>query len=245
MIIGYFIYRYSYNYFIDVFFVVGYIYLILLYFSHKKKEKELLEKEDNQKIASEKTRIAIEMHDDLGADLSNLLFKLRMYQNHYKSQNMEDYHEIENFTKSIIKKVNETIWTLNSEKDNVKSLLHFMLKFLDDYLTPKNISFEFNDHILAKERAISVEKRRNIFHLFKELVNLVTVTNTTHKISISLMVEVDILKLLFKFQNKVEIIDFEASLGEILKNKIDALSANYSIDRNHTEFTQITFEIPI
>jgi len=245
MIIGYFIYHENYDVFVISAITIGYLHLINVYLNNKKKENELLENEDNIKIASEKNRIAIEMHDDLGADLSNLLFKLRIYQNHFKSHNMEDYNEIENFTKSIIKKVNETIWTLNSEKDNLKSLFNFMLKFLDDFLTPKNISFEFNEFNLNNERSMTVDKRRNIFHLFKDTLNFVTEEISLDKIYITLMEEPDFLKVIIRLPVKFENKNFQSQFLACIEYRLGALSAKYNIEQNQAEATQFTYEIPI
>ena len=93
------------------------------------------------------------------------------------NKHLEEYHDIVNYTKEIIKKVNETIWTLNSEKDNLISLSNFMLKFMDEFFGKTNISYQFNQSETLPEKALQIEKRRNIFHLFKEAIKYIASFN--------------------------------------------------------------------
>lgn len=190
-----------------IFFVITgkYLFLLGIFFFNRKKENEIHQKEELLKLNSEKTRIALEMHDDLGADLSNFLFKLRMYQKQHPGL-ADDYHEIEDFSKNIIRKVNETIWTLNSEKDNLNALGNFMLKFLDEYLGPKGVTFEFKNNISGLNREVGVDYRRNIYYLFKE-----TVKHLTSNIKIMvLQVEINLKNNHFEIS-----LDFEDTLKKL------------------------------
>lgn len=185
--------------------IFQYLFLFGIFFSKRKKEKEIHQKEELLKLNSEKTRIALEMHDDLGADLSNFLFKLRMYQRQHPGLT-DDYHEIEDFSKNIIRKVNETIWTLNSEKDNLNALGNFMLKFLDEYLGPKGVTFEFKNNISGLNREVGVDYRRNIHYLFRETVKYLT-SNIKIKV---LLVEINLKNNHFEIS-----LDFEDTLQEL------------------------------
>jgi hypothetical protein len=163
---------------------LSYIYLLGIYYSHRKENQELRDKEDLRKIDLEKNRIAIEMHDDLGADLSNLLFKLRMYQIKNKDKNIDEFHQVENFTKEIIKKVNETIWTLNSAKDTLNSLVNFMLKFMDEFLVNSDTKYQFQYNKDLPEIYIPIEKRRHIFHLFKDTIKSLVWADDISKLNV-------------------------------------------------------------
>jgi hypothetical protein len=227
--------------------IAAYIYLAGIYYSNKLKERELEAQEDQVKIEGEKTRIANEMHDDLGADLSNLLFKLRIYQNSNGNKHLEEYHEIENFTKEIIKKVNETIWTLNSEKDTLISLSNFMLKFLDDFLGKTNIAYQFQraDHL--PERAIMIEKRRNIFHLFKETIKYLVCFEGLTEVSINLKYEEHYLLILISYEwNTTQILKTEQqNLLDLMQKRIEVLKAVFKNEMSDSGKNEIQFEIEV
>jgi signal transduction histidine kinase len=228
-------------------FFFGYICLLGIYFSNKRKERELNELADLKNIEVEKTRIAAEMHDDLGADLSNLLFKLRIYQNSKGNEHLEEYHEIENFTKEIIKKVNETIWTLNSEKDTLISLSNFMLKFLDDFLGKSNITYQFQRTEALSEIAISIEKRRNIFHLFKESIKHIVGYEGLAHVNINLNFEDYHLFISISYEcNTAQILKTEQqNLLDLMKKRIEVLNAVFKNETSDSGKNEMRFKIEI
>jgi nitrate/nitrite-specific signal transduction histidine kinase len=237
---------YEYLYF-NVIAFSAYIYLAGTYYSSKQKAREIYEQKDQLKIEIEKNRIATEMHDDLGADLSNLLFKLRVYQNSNGNNHLEEYHEIENYTQEIIKKVNETIWTLNSEKDNLISLRNFMLKFLDQFFGKTNVSYQFNNTEALPEKVLLIEKRRNIFHLFKEAIKYIDTFNDLKNVAVELN---------FEKNNLVIFINYECLGKKIVKNepqffldliqkRILILNAKYHNEVNESGINKLHFTIDL
>jgi signal transduction histidine kinase len=225
----------------------AYIYLAGIYYSNRKKERELDAQEDQIKIESEKTRIATEMHDDLGADLSNLLFKLRIYQNSNGNQHLEEYHEIESFTREIIKKVNETIWTLNSEKDTLLSLCNFMLKFLDDFLGKTNIAYQFQRAETLPEITIMIEKRRNIFHLFKETMKYIACFEGLADVTIELKFEEQHLLISISYLcNPAQAVKTEQeNLLALMQKRINVLRAAFINEMSDSDKNKIQFKIEI
>lgn len=216
-------------YFFNISFLT-FVFVLGVYFSNRAKELQNIEAEDEKQAEIEKTRIASEMHDDLGAELSNLLFKLRIYQNSLGNLNLDDYQEIEGFTKEIIKKVNETIWSLNSEKDNLLALGNFMLKFSEEFVSKFNINFEFINDIETQTRAISVEKRRNIFHLYKEILKSMASVEGLSYIRVKLNYHCDILSFIIQSQLKTAIFknDERTLQIESMQQKIHILKATLS-----------------
>jgi glucose-6-phosphate-specific signal transduction histidine kinase len=227
--------------------ICAYIYLAGIYFTNKRKEREINEQEDQLKIDAEKTRIATEMHDDLGADLSNLLFKLRIYQNRNGNKHLEEYHEIENFTKEIIKKVNETIWTLNSEKDTLVSLSNFMLKFLDDFLGKTNISYQFQREEVLPEIPVLIEKRRNIFHLFKETIKYIVCFEGLSDVSIKLKFEDHHLLILISYEcNPAQALKSEQeNLLDLMQKRTEVLKTEFINEMSVSDKNKIQFKIEI
>ncbi len=187
------------------------------------------------------------MHDDLGADLSNLLFKLRIYQNSNGNKHLEEYHEIENFTKEIIKKVNETIWTLNSEKDTLISLSNFMLKFSDEFLGKTNIAYQFQRAETLPEIAILIEKRRNIFHLFKETLKYIVSYQGLENVNINLKFEDQNLLISISYDcNKAKIIKPEQeNLLDLMQKRIELLNAEFINEMSDSVKNEMSFKIEI
>ena len=208
---------------------LGYIYLLGTYYSHRKESQALSDKEDLRKIDTEKNRIAIEMHDDLGADLSNLLFKLRLYQNKNKDKNLAEFNEVENFTKEIIKKVNETIWTLNSAKDTLISLVNFMLRFMDESIGKSSIDYQFHYPKDLPEIYIPIEKRRHIFHLFKDQIKTIVLMENTINLDVNFKYENKFiyLSIIIKFKHDIEVKNHVIVQPESAMQRIEILRAEF------------------
>jgi hypothetical protein len=225
----------------------AYVYLGGIYYSNKHKDRALESQEDQVKIEVEKTRIANEMHDDLGADLSNLLFKLRIYQNSKGNKHLEEYHEIENFTKEIIKKVNETIWTLNSEKDTLLSLSNFMLKFSDEFLGKTNIAYLFQRADDLPEIVVLIEKRRNIFHLYKETLKYIVCYEGLVYVNINLKFEDHHLLITISYEcNTGQIIKTEQdNLLDLMQKRIEILNAAFINEMINATKNEMRFKIEI
>ena len=224
-----------------------YLYLLGTYYSNKRKERELNEQEDSKNIDKEKIRIAAEMHDDLGADLSNLLFKLRIYQNINSNKNIAEYQAIEGFTKEIIKKLNETIWTLNSEKDTLSSLSNFMLKFLDDFLGRDNIVYHYQNEIGSQDTLVVIEKRRSIFHLFKDTMKYIVLYDELQEVIVNLKFEDNTLLIHIGFKGKLTGPQNvkQQKLLELIEERINILKAVFTNEKNEVGTNEIIFKILI
>jgi glucose-6-phosphate-specific signal transduction histidine kinase len=225
----------------------AYLYLLGTYYSNKRKERELNEQEDSKNIHKEKIRIAAEMHDDLGADLSNLLFKLKIYQNINGNKNIAEYQAIEGFTKEIIKKVNETIWTLNSEKDTLSSLSNFMLKFLDDFLERDSIVYHYQNEIGSQDTLVVIEKRRSIFHLFKDTMKYIVLYDELQEVIVNLKFEENTLLIHIGFKGKLTGPQNvkQQKLLELMEERINILKAVFTNEKNEVGTNEIIFKILI
>lgn len=221
------------------------IYILYLYINGKRKDRELLNNETDLKITNEKTRIATEMHDDIGADLSNILFKLKIYQSTHESKNAQAYLEIEQDTNAIIKKLNETIWSLNSDKDSLKSLENFMLKYLDDLLYKENITFKFNQLQSTSDIPVDIEKRRGLFHLFKATINYIISIPTVKHIDVRLHFEENEFIILITFNGTIEDTEENKNKYQQISEKADRLNAKLDLQNIPANENQITITLKL
>ncbi|MBL0046796.1 MAG: tetratricopeptide repeat protein [Bacteroidetes bacterium] len=160
---------------IVVLFVLGW----LLYSRYKAvslqqvSERKLMLLEKEQALVEERTRIADEMHDDVGADLSNLLLKIRMNE-HLQTQSASpavDLGGLKNSTNGIIHKIDEIIWSLNSHRDTLQELVNFIVKYYDSILKENNLSGKADVQETLPAIQMAAKQRRNIYLTVKEILN--------------------------------------------------------------------------
>ncbi len=134
-------------------------------------ERKLLLLEKDQALVDERNRIADEMHDDVGADLSNLLLKIRMKERKQSALNTEDLGALKNSANTIIYKIDEIIWSLNAQRDTLNELLNFIQKYFDTLLKDNQLKGEFVCNNQIPNYPLSAQLRRNIFLTVKEILN--------------------------------------------------------------------------
>lgn len=96
------------------------------YYSNKlRRQKAVLEKQ--QAIEKERTRIATDMHDDLGAGLSRIKFLSETIGiKKLKQEPIEDdITSIRQYSHEMIDKMGEIVWALNEKNDSLSDLLAY------------------------------------------------------------------------------------------------------------------------
>lgn len=146
--------------------------IIRLYYRRKlEKQKTLLEKQ--QAVEKERTRIATDMHDDLGAGLSKIKFLSETIGIKKQQQQPieEDIGKIREYSHDMIDKMGEIVWALNQKNDSLSDLLSYTRAYASEYLSQNGIhgSFHVTDQVRLK--SVSGEFRRNIYLTVKEALH--------------------------------------------------------------------------
>ena len=149
------------------------IMLAIRSYIRRRLEMQRIELEKKQAIEKERTRIATDMHDDLGAGLSRIKF-LSETIGIKKQQQLpieEEITSIREYSHEMIDKMGEIVWALNEKNDSLSDLLAYTRSYAVGYLlqagirctveTPENFPILF----------VSGEFRRNIFLTIKETLH--------------------------------------------------------------------------
>lgn len=136
-------------------------------------EKQMAILEKHQAIEKERTRIATDMHDDLGAGLSRIKFLSQSILN--KKGNNEvmtaELEKITSFSDEMSEKMGEIIWALNEKNDTLADLVAYTRSYTMEYLANHNIECEADTPIHLPVNFITGEMRRNIFLSVKECLH--------------------------------------------------------------------------
>ena len=129
--------------------------------------------EKQQAIEAERTRIASEMHDDLGSGLTTIRYlsdKALLVAT--DTAEKEQIHRIADHSNRLVRNMSEIIWAMNSRFDNAESLISYLRRYASEYLDEHHLPFRFHMASDALENIpFSGERRRNIFLVFKEILH--------------------------------------------------------------------------
>jgi signal transduction histidine kinase len=215
----------------------------LIYISRLRKQRAVLEKQ--LAVQFERQRISSEMHDDIGAGLSGIRLLTEMTKGKVKGTAASS--EVEKIYESvgdISAKMKEVIWSLNTENDQLSSLISYIQRqarsWLENY--PCQLSITIPEKIPDLE--IGGEARRNIFLTVKEAVHNIIKHSGADKVTINIACDEQLI-ITISDNGKGMDVEENSNIGNGLKNmkqRIHQLNGKILI-KNHEGFT-LKFEIP-
>ena len=126
-----------------------------------------------QQLSTEKQRIAADIHDDIGSDLSALNLKAEMIRQKVRAgkQPLSEIDNLVDFTRDIAKKVREVIWTVNARHDSLLSIINYFDTYSDDFFEPTSINVRTSLPPNIPDVVIRGESRKVLLMCFKETLN--------------------------------------------------------------------------
>jgi signal transduction histidine kinase/ligand-binding sensor domain-containing protein len=148
-------------------------WLFLKWYSNEKIRKQMRELEKLKAIEKERTRIATDMHDDLGAGLSRIKFLSETIGIKKQQQQPfeEDIVKIREYSHEMIDKMGEIVWALNEKNDSLSDLLSYIRVYTVGYLSQHGINCKMEMPDNFSSRFVSGEFRRNIYLTIKEALH--------------------------------------------------------------------------
>lgn len=120
------------------------------------------------KVEKIRRKISSDLHDDIGATLSSINIYSELAKN--EKDNVVYINTIQQHAQKTIGNLDELVWSINPNNDNLKVLINRMRSFALPLLKDNKIKTEFTAELQDEEILIGLEKRRNIYFAFKEMV---------------------------------------------------------------------------
>ena len=153
--------------------IIGLLIMASRFHYRRKLDKQMAILEKQQAIEKERTRIATDMHDDLGAGLSRIKFLSENIK--AKKENdttiRDDIEKISAYSDEMAEKMGEIVWALNQRNDTVADLIAFTRTYVLEFLSVQNIHCEINTPLELPSSFITGEMRQHIFLSVKECLH--------------------------------------------------------------------------
>ena len=146
---------------------------LVRYVSFRRLHQRLRLLEQQAALHKERARIAKDIHDDLGASLTQiaLLGELAQQDRGQPDKAAERSSKISATARQAIKSLDEIVWAVNPRNDTLTHLIDYAGQFALDYLRLAGIRcrLDFPESIPARE--VSSDVRHNAFLAIKEALN--------------------------------------------------------------------------
>jgi len=126
------------------------------------------------KLERVRTRIATDLHDDIGSSLSKIAILSEVVrQKNGAGQNgtSEPLEIIANTSRSMVDSMSDIVWAINPERDHLNDLVQRMRHFSEEILDAQDVEYQFSDAQNLKNITLGADVRREVYMIFKECVN--------------------------------------------------------------------------
>lgn len=201
-------------------------------------------------LERERTRIAKDVHDDVGASLTRISILSELVNNNasFPEKIKPWIRQIHDISHEVIQEMTQIIWALNPKNDPLEGLVAYIRRFAIEYFEPGPVKCTFDLPEELPGLLISGEIRRNIYLCIKEsLHNIIKHAGAT-EVMISMKVNEEGLILKIKDDGKGFDLYNQESTGNGLinmKKRMSVIGGNFLIQSEENEGTEISLIAPI
>jgi signal transduction histidine kinase len=121
-----------------------------------------------------RTRIAADLHDDIGASLSLIAMLSEVARRQALQGNFkvgESLSSIAASSRELVDAMSDIVWAINPRKDRFSELVKRMRRFASDLFSSRDIALQFDAAEHDHDFKLGADARREIFFIVKEGVN--------------------------------------------------------------------------
>jgi signal transduction histidine kinase len=152
--------------------LIGGISGLVYYLSTQKLQRQLATLRQQEALEKERARIARDIHDQLGASLTQVSLLGEFVESDKDSPADVEAHarQICQTARDTTRALDEIVWTVNPSNDTLEGLVNYICKYAQDYLAVADIRYRLDVPAELPNATIPPELRHNVFLAAKEAV---------------------------------------------------------------------------
>ena len=152
--------------------VLGLVAGAVYYVSTQKLQRQLAGLRQQEALEQERSRIARDIHDQLGANLTqvSLLGELVDSDKDHPEEVAAHAKQISQTALETSRALDEIVWTVNPRNDTLDGLVNYICKYAQDYLAVAGLRYRLDVPAQLPNAPISPEVRHNVFLASKEAI---------------------------------------------------------------------------
>jgi signal transduction histidine kinase len=143
------------------------------YFVWHRMRREMVRLKQQRALEQERLRIAHDIHDDLGARVTQISLLSAMAQDNssFPEKARNDFDKISKMSRELVSALYETVWAVNPENDNLEAQGNYLCQMVNQLCERTPIRCRFHVLDLPNEVQVSSQTRHNINMAVKEAVH--------------------------------------------------------------------------
>lgn len=216
-------------------------------------ENELVRARLQHLLEQERTRIARDIHDELGSSLSQirLLSELTLAQNDSRPHIEDNSAKISHKALEATRVLDEIVWAVDPHNDTLESLANYLFNFASDYFSLAGIRFRIDAPTQIPHHALTTQIRHQLYMAIKEaLTNIVNHAQAT-EVWIRLRLEGGAAN--FAIEDNGRGFDFAGESGKSpgasglnnMRKRLDEIGGKFSLESTPGHGTRVRFTLPM
>lgn len=159
------------------------------YYTWHRMRREVLRLQQQRLLEQERLRIAQNIHDDLGARVTQISLLSGMAQDTatLPEKARTDFASISSMSRELVSALYETVWAVNPENDNLDALGNYLCQMVNQLCTQAQLRCRLHVLDLPRDVQVSSQTRHNIIMAVKEAVH--NVMKHAHASEVTLLVD--------------------------------------------------------
>jgi len=164
---------------------------IVFYVSTQRLQRQLANMRQQQALENERARIARDIHDQVGASLTQISLLGEMVESDKDEPAEVESHgrQLSQTARETSRALDEIVWTVNPRNDTLEGLVNYICKHAQDYLGVAGVRYRLEVPAQLPPASISPEARHNVFLAAKEAVTNVVKHARASEATLRLRVE--------------------------------------------------------
>jgi signal transduction histidine kinase len=146
---------------------------VVRWLAWRRVRNEIARLESQRMLEAERTRIARDLHDDIGANLVQIALLSELAQRDWEEEAVAKQH-IENIfstAKGFARKLDEIVWAIDPQHDSLEDVANYFCKYAQEFLETADIACRFDIPELLPEVQVDSRIRHHLFLVIKEALN--------------------------------------------------------------------------
>ncbi len=220
------------------------------FFSTQKLQRQLAVIKQREAVEKERTRIARDLHDQLGASLAQMALLSELAEEEKDSPAKVEAHarQISQTARETARALDEIVWATNPAYDTLEGLAGYTCRYAQEYLASSGLHLRIEMPTSLPVIQIPPEVRHNVFLAVKEAIT--NVVKHAHATEVCLRLE------LFADRFVLQVLDNGRGLPpdaesrgrnglRNMRKRMENIGGKFALTSTHDSGTAARFEVPI
>lgn len=213
-------------------------------------QTRLAQLHQQQAIDRERTRIAQDIHDELGANLTSIGLLADMGKRHKLDSSVvsRDLSQISDTARESVAAMDAIVWALNPRNDSLDNFANYIAQFTRDFFRPTDLRTRLNMPTNLPDRPMTTEMRHQLFLLVKESFNNIVRHAEAKEVNVEIACDNGHLRMVIADDGK-GIHTQTAGTGQDglmnLRDRVGRIGGKVDIGNNNGHGTKLEFLVPM